>query len=289
LALIPDPNAGEVQDYKTQLYVPPASEWDPFQAKLYACLLVWGKPVERVVCGDCEGTGVLPGEPDVDTGGCPACGGHFTKRGRGYEEEFGTPIGGHLGIVTGRELYPRHDPRKRADGKLPYNAKTWTRLELQEMVMDLEALGEALSERLQTWDFPARSDPSWCGMCPAENECPIPRQYRRFAGHITSREEAEEAWAWAERISARVKATRKEVQNYAAIAGTEIAHGDFVWEWTLGEPSRRLRTTGGRSDWSGFEQAIADALNHGEPFDLNEWAPVQRGQSTFKKRKESKG
>jgi hypothetical protein len=157
------------------------------------------------------------------------------------------------------------------------------------MVMDLEALGEALSERLQTWDFPARSDPSWCGMCPAENECPIPRQYRRFAGHITSREEAEEAWAWAERISARVKATRKEVQNYAAIAGTEIAHGDFVWEWTLGEPSRRLRTTGGRSDWSGFEQAIADALNHGEPFDLNEWAPVQRGQSTFKKRKEPKG
>jgi hypothetical protein len=286
LALMPDPNVGEVLDYKTQLHVPPQAEWDFFQAKLYACLLVWGRPVETVVCGDCEGTGVLPGEPDVDTGGCPACGGHFTKRGRGYEEEFGTPIGGHLGIVTGRELYPRHDPRKRADKKLPYNSRTWTRLELQEMVQDLEALGETLSGRLESWDFPARHDPSWCGRCPAENECPIPRQYRRFAGHITTREEAEEAWAWAERISARVGATRDEVKKFAAEKGISIrAGGDTIWEWTLGQPSRKMKLRRGRIDWDGFEEAIEAALERGEPFSLDEWAPVGRGASSFKKSK----
>lgn len=284
VALMPDATTGGVEDYKTQLPVPPKDEWDWFQAKLYACLLVWGKPVERRSCEGCGGTGVLPGEPDVDTGGCPECGGGPVRRGKGYVEEFGTPIGGHLGIVTGREVYPRHDPRKRADLKLPYNEETWTRLELLELVQDLEVLGEALSERLVSWDFPARYG-SWCPECPAENECPIPRRYRRFAGHLTTREEAEEAWAWAERISARVSATRDEVKSFAAIKGVEIRSGDLVWTHTLGQPSRKLKTKGGRSDWDGLEEALTGAFERGEPFELDDWAPMKRGQSTFKKTK----
>jgi hypothetical protein len=275
LALMPDPNVGKVLDWKTQLHVPPASEWDPFQAKLYACLLVWGKPVEKVPCTIVAHRTPLTPDSFKD---CPSC------RGTGLMEEFGTPIGGHLGIVTGEEVYPRHDPRKRADKKLPYNSRTWTRLELQEMVQDLNALGEALSGRLETWDFPARYG-SWCSRCPAENECPIPRQYRRFAGHITTRAEAEEAWAWAERISVRVSATRDEVKNFAALKGTEIRMGDLVWEHSLGEPRRKMRMRRGRTDWEGFEEALDGALERGEEFTLDEWAPVSRGSSNFKKSK----
>jgi hypothetical protein len=281
LALMPDPNVGKVRDYKTQLHVPPANEWDYFQAKLYACLLVWGKPVDTEPCPMCGG----PGKPIFREAGplaaslpCRTCGD------RGKVETFGTPIGGHLGIVTGEEVYPRHDPRKRADKKLPYNSRTWTRLELQELLQDLDALGEALSGRLESWDFPARFG-SWCSECPAENECPIPRQYRRFAGHITTREEAEEAWAWAERISARVEVTRKEVKSFAALKGTEIRMGDLVWEHALGEPRRKMKMRRGRTDWEGFEEALDGALERGEEFKLDEWAPVSRGSSTFKKTK----
>jgi hypothetical protein len=288
LALMPDPNTGEVQDYKTQLHVPPESEWDWFQAKLYACLLVWGRPVEESPCEECGGGEFPPSEPETRPGGgvrwltCPAC------RGRGVVEEFGKPIGGHLAHVTGREVYPRHDPRKRANKKLPDNRKTWTRLELMELVQDLEAIGESLSDRLGTWDFPARYG-SWCGECPAENECPIPREYRRFAGHITTREEAEEAWAWAERITDRAGQTKKEVKEFAAVKGVSIRSGDLVWEHTLGESSRKLKTAKGRSDWAGFEQALEGALERGEEFNLDEWAPYGRGQSSFRKSKRPRG
>lgn len=287
LASFPDAQTGQVDDYKTTMYVPPDSGWDPFQAKLYGVLLVFGRPVDRVDCPRCGGTGAdaakvtgLEGGGEllaVAPGACPEC------RGRGTVEELGEPIGGRLARVIGREIYPRHDPRKKADKKLARNERSWSRLELQEFKLDLEAIGNRLTEALRTWKFPARYSTSWCGECPAENECPIPRQYRRFAGHIRTEEEAVEAWAWAQREKARVAATEAQVKNFAATQAVPVVVGNERWSWEISEQTK-LKVRGGRADWSGLRDAIALALEQGEPFELGDWIKTS-GRSEFKKRK----
>lgn len=274
LATMPGATLGQVDDYKTQLHVPPADEWDSYQAKLYACLLIWGRPVERVECPACT-----PPLGFVSREACGTCGG------RGTVEEAGEPIGGHLTHVRGRELYPRFDPRKRSDGKLAYNERVWTRLELQEFMADLEDAGEALSGMLQTWKFPARYGTKACTECPAEALCPIPRGYRRFAGHIRAEDEAREAWAWVQRMKKLVSITEAEVKEFAAVNAIGVRVGDEIWEHSLTE-QRKLKTRSGRADWDGLEEAIESSFESGEKLDLREsgWLKVSN-VSTFKKSK----
>jgi hypothetical protein len=281
LASMPSSDVGQVDDYKTSLYVPPRSEWDPFQAKMYAVFLLWGRPVDKAPCPNGCDAGEFRERGAAQwierTGApCPACGG------RGYVEELGDPIGGHLARVIGRELYPRKDPRDRLDGKLARNEAAWTRMELLEFLADLNFIGERLSERLESWKFPARASESWCGECPAENECPIPREYRRFAGHIRTVEDANEAWAWAQRTKARVAQAEREVKKFSADNAVVIEAGDVRWEWAEPTEVRKLRTRGGRTDWEGFEGALAGALERGELFDLRDWLKVET-RNSFKK------
>jgi hypothetical protein len=289
LASMPGDTLGQVDDYKTSLHVPPEQEWDWFQTKLYAAMLMFGRPhVGDEHCARCEGSG----EPAADLSGarCPDC------RGRGKIEVFGDPIGSHLREVLGRELYPRHDPRKRADGTLAHvcrreggQPKPWTRLELQELVIDLNDAGDRLSEMLTTWKFPARFGTKACGECPAEELCPIPRGYRRFAGHIRTREEAGEAWAWADRMKSKVAATEKEVKAWADRTAASLTLGETTWEHQISEVTA-LKKARGRADWDGFRSALELAEAAGEPIApvLEEYIRVSN-RSEFKKVKKGAG
>lgn len=266
---------GQVDDYKTAFM--PQGEWDSFQCKLYAAFLVFGRPVDRVECPEeaCQ-----LGLPGADR--CETC------KGRGYVEEVAEkPIGGHLQKVRGRELYPRHDPRKRLKKDLAYNEQVWTRLELQELILDLEDTGARLNEMLESWKFPARYGTKACNECPAEVLCPIPRGYRRFAGHVQTMPQAQEAWSWAQRMKGLVGVTEKEVREFAAVNAVALEVGDEVWEYTVTE-QRKLRQAGGRSDWEGLQAAITAAIEEGEPFRVEDWIKTSN-VSGFKKRRASSG
>jgi hypothetical protein len=280
LASMPTDTRGQVDDYKTSLHVPAVDEWDWFQCKLYAAMLVFGRPVERVPCPQIAArrTGEVCGST------CGQC------RGRGWVEEVAErPIGGHLREVLGREIFPRHDPRNRADGKLAHvclrdgagEPRAWTRMELQELVIDLNDMGERLSEMLTTWKFPARYGTKACNECPAESLCPIPRGYRRFAGHIQTHEEAGEAWAWAQRVKALAAITEREVKAWADVSASSLTVGETTWEHQLTEQTA-LRKRSGRADWDGFRAALELERAGGEPVALDEW--IKTGNvSTFKK------
>jgi len=252
--------------------VPPPNEWDSFQQKLYAAMVVFGRPLDRVDCETCAY------EVDAEAAGkCPDC------KGRGYVEVPGAPIGGHLLRVKGREIYPRRDPRNRRDGKMAKLERTWSRMELLELVQDMEDLGDRLSEMLETWKFPARYGTQACNECPAEALCPIPRGYRRFAGHIQSPEQAAEAWSWAQRQKELVGITEREVKAFVAVKAMELEVGETVWSHELTE-TRKLKTKSGRADWDGLAGAVTAAAEEGEPFDLRDWITVSN-VSTFRKRK----
>ena len=233
LATLPTGTAGEVIDFKTTLAVPSQEEHaSSFQAKMYALLLMYGRPVD------------------------------------------GEPFGQHLTHVTGRMLYPRAKPRVTEKGlRLIQREATWSRGQLDEFRMDVEALGRRVSEGLESGDWPAQAG-KHCSECPAPRECPIPRELRNYAGTINTPEQAGEAWEWALRAKAAVAAVEKEVKLFAKAHGGVVV-GNQVFEWRVSE-SRRLRSVGGRSDWDGLAQAVLDAAAYGTPFaieDFVQWVP----------------
>lgn len=239
LAALPTATRGLVDDYKTSLAVPSQEEHaQSFQAKLYALLLMYGRPVD------------------------------------------GEPFGSHLTHVTGRMIYPRAKPRETGKGlRLVQREATWSRGQLDEFRMDVEALGRRVSDALESGDWPAQAG-SHCSECPAPRECPIPRELRNYQGTILEPEQASEAWEWAMRAKAAVAAVEKEVKAFAKAHGGVVV-GDQVFEWRVSE-SRRLRSVGGRSDWDGLAQAVLDAATYGTPFELEEfvkWVPKNEFKS----------
>lgn len=239
LAALPTATRGLVDDYKTSLAVPSQEEHaQSFQAKLYALLLMYGRPVD------------------------------------------GEPFGSHLTHVTGRMIYPRAKPRETGKGlRLVQREATWSRGQLDEFRMDVEALGRRVSDALGSGDWPAQAG-SHCSECPAPRECPIPRELRNYQGTILEPEQASEAWEWAMRAKAAVAAVEKEVKAFAKAHGGVVV-GDQVFEWRVSE-SRRLRSVGGRSDWDGLAQAVLDAATYGTPFELEEfvkWVPKNEFKS----------
>lgn len=244
LAALPSATVGLVDDYKTTLAVPSREEHESsFQAKLYALLLMYGSPV------DDEGVA-------------------------------GEPFGQHLTHVTGRMIYPRAKPRTTERGlRLVQREATWSRGQLDEFRMDVEALGRRVTEGLESWDWPAQAG-KHCSECPAPRECPIPRELRNYAGTINEPGQAAEAWEWAMRAKATVAAVEKEVKLFAKAHGGVVV-GDQVFEWRVSE-SRRLRSVGGRSDWDGLAQAVLDAAAYGTPFaieDFVQWVPKNEFKS----------
>lgn len=273
--LVSSPAAGQarVDDYKTSIYMPGDGDWDYFQVKVGAVALLYGNPTERVQCPTCDGTG--EGTPDI----CSMCGG------RGDIEIRGERILAGIEKVTGRELYPRKNLRK--DGLLHRNEREWTRLELDEFLADLDALGSQILERLESWVWPARKG-SWCSECPAESECPLPARLRGFEGVIRDRAHADELWEWSLAWLERAGEVQKIVKAWAKAHGdddapVEVIVGDEVWTWKTTE-GLSIAKAGRSTDWDGLLAALERAAELGEPFDQDRWIKRTR-RTEFKKSK----
>lgn len=252
LLSLPHRVGAQIDDYKSSIHVPTEQEFEEesgsFQTKLYACLVAFGQPVEK--------------GPDGREVRLPA-------------------IGGHLSWVRGRQLYPR--PGLRQDGTLQRREATWSRTDLRDFMVDLEAIARRVQRGLEENDWPARYS-SHCTMCPSEPECPLPAFLRRYHGAIQSREQAEEALAWAERMGGRVADTRREIRAFAKKLPSGLVRagdGDVAYRLVV-RNGRKLRQKGKVSDWDGLEAAIVGAVEHGHPFDLREWVKLT-ATTEFKK------
>lgn len=133
-----------------------------------------------------------------------------------------------------------------------------------------------------SWDFPARSG-SWCSMCPAAHECPLPEELRDHAGTVNTLAQASEAWAKTQLAKTQLAAIEKEVKTFAKAHDVAIVVGDLSWRW---EPKtgRAVRKKRGRSDWDGLVDAVVEAAEFGVPFDVSEFVVPTSG-SEFKKSK----
>jgi hypothetical protein len=251
LLTLPDAYTAVVDDYKTALYVPTQEEFESsFQTKLYALLVAFGVPVEK----------------------------------RGGEEVRLDPIGQHVQRFIGRQIYPRFlRDDERVETREP--KEPWTRTDLADFLQDVDRTARRIVHGLETGTWPAVPG-SWCSECPSEPECPLPLYLRDWHGSIQSRERAEEAAAWAERMSQRVKRTREEVKEFAKSqpsGAVRVGGGNEVLELTVTQ-GKAMKRRGRGTDWEGFELALTNALVHGEPFDLREWVR-ETTSTTFKKRK----
>lgn len=279
LAAFPDALTGTVDDYKTTLGVLSQEDYrDSFQTKVYALMLVEGRPVEERACP--RGCTAGPGGVSFDSGDerCVECGA------TGVVEELGEPLGAHLRAIRTREIYPR--VALRPNGTMVSRENTITRGQLTEFRGDLLRVIGRLEEGFEHGDWPAVSG-SHCTECPSEPECPIPRQARRFAGVVQTVEQAAEALAWTERVSARVEATRREVRNFARAEGEPIPVGDHVYDFET-STGRAIKKSRGEPQWEGLEQAIEQAARYGEPFSIEEWL-TNTTRTTFKKRPRAEG
>jgi hypothetical protein len=291
LLTLPDAYTAVVDDYKTALYVPTQEEFESsFQTKLYALLVAFGVPVEKRPCEYCYGEGWRPLEGTYaeslaaarDEPGkrrdCEVCGG------RGAIEVRLDPIGQHLERFIGRQIYPRFlRDDMRIETREP--KEPWTRTDLADFLQDVDRTARRIVHGLETGKWPAVPG-SWCSECPSEPECPLPLYLRDWHGSIQSRERAEEAAAWAERMSQRVKRTREEVKEFAKSqpsGAVRVGGGNEVLELTVTQ-GKAMKRRGRGTDWEGFELALTNALVHGEPFDLREWVR-ETTSTTFKKRK----
>lgn len=271
----------DVVDYKTSLDVPDKEKYErSFQGKLYALLLCFGHPVERVPCGDCDGWGGRASVQDaarakVSKGDiepsekCESC------KGRGTVERREDPIGERVAWVRTRELYPRYLD---ADGSLRQRDAVRSRTELADFRADVERLIERLDNARESWKFPAISGYSHCNQCPCEPECPLPAHLRRYAGAINTHEQAAEAAEWADRTKDRVAATEKELRGFAGAHGP-IRYGADLRREFVASDGRAVKKVKGRSDWDGLVDAVTRAAELGEPFAVDEWVKPTQSMS----------
>jgi hypothetical protein len=138
-----------------------------FQLLLYVLLLAYGYPEAKgETCDACEGSGRFY-SPDVGGERNPDC---ATCEGRGYFATLDPPLGEHVQVFQGFELYPQY---LFDDGIGKRGPLTVTRPELMDHMAWLEGLVEKLAGKLESWDFPAVPG-SHCTECPARAECPLP-------------------------------------------------------------------------------------------------------------------
>lgn len=284
-----EPRHGGVHDYKTTWNMPSQGDFeDRFQVPFYAVLLVFGQPVEEVVCGDCAGSGRIrvptaraPAPLQPRTYGCEACGG------AGVIELRRPPVGEFLQWVTGREIYPRLQPK---DGVMRNRYSVFSRQQLLEKLHDIDGVCAELMERVgihgehleHAWRFPAIPG-SHCSECPCEPECPLPRHLRRFAGTINTEDEAREAaelvartTGWQGHPGGELTATKREIKNWCSANGPLRYGTDRVLEFATTEAFE--------TDWDGLLLAIERRANYGEPFEITDYRKP-RVSSSFRSRR----
>jgi hypothetical protein len=260
-----------VDDYKTSLWVPPADEWSAFQVKTALVAVLYGRPVDRVPCPNCDATGFdrLPGHGQVFDVRWPVLdrGARRSRSVSGWSR------------FEGRELYPRKDLRR--DGLLHRNEgrgrgsswtssrRTWSARPAAARADAGAGGGVAGAEGVVVLDLPGGA------------ECPIPAEERDHEGAVRGYDHAVLLWEWALAMKERAGKVEAVVKTWAKThEGPDLRVGDKAWAWLTSE-TRRLKRRGGSADWDGLEEAVRRAAELGEPFDLEEWVKPGR-RSEFK-------
>jgi hypothetical protein len=277
LAALPEDRKAQVDDYKTSFHVPTESEFaESFQTRLYAIMLVFGNPVDKVIG---------PGGEIV--------------------EELGPNIGEFIAEVRAREIYPRYLQK---DGTLKTRETTFSRKELADARADIERIALTVEHGLNTGDWPAIPGDAQCGRCPARGECPLPAAAREsfvalgldeggkatalrdgVLATLETREDAAAALEQADVLARQAKALKEAAKELAKQQEWRaIPMGaDEVYEFVVSS-GQALKKKGQSSDWEGLKEAIHAALEDGAGFDLLDWLKPTT-TTNFKKRRLAKG
>lgn len=272
-----DGQTAGVDDYKTSWNRQDQGDYeDSFQCRLYALLLLFGYPVEKRVCSNCDGAGGGEQGEEQAWAPCAVCGE------RGHVEVRLPPIGQHVQRVETREIYPRF-METLPDGTLRMQQRdnVLTRTNLADFRRDLERKIAQLDEARETGLFPA-VDGGHCQQCPARSECPLPKHLRDH-GLIDSPETAAAAASWSDQVKARAKVVDEDLKQWAGENGGRVRYGrDLVREFKT-SMTRSVKKSQGKADWDGLRTAVERAAELGEPFDFDYW--VKTGSTNnFKKR-----
>jgi RecB family exonuclease len=223
----------EVSDLKSTFNVESESGFSSlFQMRLYALLAMFGFP--------------------VDSGGNRLM-----------------PVGEGVGWVQARHLYGRY---LTDENEVRTVGTVFSRQEIQDWRHDVERLATDVVDRMgvDSLDAWPATPGSHCSQCAAPQECPLPPKLRDYAGTVNTVEQASLALGAADRTSAVVNATRKEVREFAKRAGP-IRVGDGEYRW--------VETEKWDTDWEGLEAAVFEAVNFGAAFDLSLYRRRKSGTS----------
>jgi hypothetical protein len=249
-----------MKDVKTSFALPSDKEYESsFQRKTYSLALIHGWPLERVDCGACGGTGVVPEDPGLTSLGVPHIPGCLQCEGRGYMEERQERDPRIAGVnwVVGAEIYPRYlrDDFTLA-GPTPVGMN---RTDLNDFRVDLERLVATVDGLLETGEQWPAVPGHHCFQCAASHECPLPAGFRGPRGteeglliepiEIQSAEHAAElaqTWHWHKEWGT---ALRKALRGYSKETEEPIRFGR-----DLELSFRRVNKDGGRKVETVFDR-----------------------------------
>jgi hypothetical protein len=239
---VEEDRAVRVEDYKSSRAAPPYEEISRkrpdgtraaknFQLVLYALALAFGVPVR-------EDDGVETPEPFP-----------VASTADRFDLEF---------------VYPGIENREEKMLRRPVSL---TRAELDEYRVSLEGVVRRVEHSEETGDWPAVVSDEACSICPAAQECPIPRELRDHRGTINTLEECAEALEVLHREQQEIRARQSEIRRFVKDRGP-VRFGDMVAEigHTVAETIR---------DKDGMFEAQDRAVRFGEPFDRSAWLKVE--------------
>jgi hypothetical protein len=191
-----------------------------FQLVVYVMALAFGRPV----CDMCDGEGSVRYMPNGSTDPQDEAEGRCS-----CADGLGEPVVKGCPEAIAEYVYPGIED---SEGRMLRRTVGLTRLEMLEYRESLEAVLRRLNRSIETGDWPAIVSDEACSECPAESECPIPRELRSLAGEINSLEDAREALVRRHRSQARDRAVGREVRKFMEqqLGGAPIFYGDRVAE-----------------------------------------------------------
>jgi hypothetical protein len=267
---VEEDRAVRVEDYKSSRAAPPFEEISRkrpdgtraaknFQLVLYALALAFGVPVREDPCDVCEGVGWRTHADGSSPEPCLWCDG----KGR-VETPEPFPIASTADRFDLEFVYPGIENREEKMLRRPVSL---TRAELDEYRVSLEGVVRRVEHSEETGDWPAVVSDEACSICPAAQECPIPRELRDHRGTINTLEECAEALEVLHREQQEIRARQSEIRRFVKDRGP-VRFGDMVAEigHTVAETIR---------DKDGMFEAQDRAVRFGEPFDRSAWLKVE--------------